>query len=138
MTGLGESDGTMSEIYPNLTVRNIKDPNRQQEVSFLVDAGATRAWVSQEIADALGIEPAGTVRLELADGSGTARPYGFCLVVYDGEVVAADVVIGPPGCEPLAGTHVLQDFQMVVDLDRHEVIRRGAMRAKGEQVTRDR
>ncbi len=124
----------MSEIYLKLTVINIKDPTRQQEVNFLVDTGATRAWVSKEIADAVRIEPVGTVRLELAGGSVTDRLYGFCLLAYDGEVVAANVVIGPPGCEPLAGTHVLQDFRMVVDLDRHQVIRGGAMRAKREDA----
>jgi predicted aspartyl protease len=120
----------MSEIYLKLTILNIKDPKRQQEVSFLVDTGATRAWVSREIAEALGIEPAGVVRLELADGSVTERPYGFCLFAYDGEVVAGNVVVGPPGCEPLVGTHVLQDFRIIVDLESHEVTRGHAMRAK--------
>ncbi len=120
----------MSEIYLKLTVANIKDQKRQQEVSFLVDTGATRAWVSQEIAAAVGIESVGTVSLELADGSVTERPYGFCVFAYNGEIVAGNVVIGPPGCEPLVGTHVLQDFRMVVDLDRHEVTRRRALRAK--------
>jgi len=53
----------MGDIYLKLTIANIKDPGRQQEVSFLVDTGATRAWVSKEIADTVGIEPAGTVPL---------------------------------------------------------------------------
>jgi len=120
----------MGDIYLELTIANIKDPERQQEVAFLVDTGATRAWVSKEIAEDVGIEPAGTVPLELADGSITERPYGFCLFAYDGEIVAGNVVIGPPECEPLVGTHVLQDFRLIVDLDRHEVTRGRAMRAK--------
>jgi len=120
----------MSDIYLELTIANIGDPERRREVLFLVDTGATRAWVSQEIADALGIEPVGTVPLELADGSITERPYGLCLFSYDGEVVAGNVVIGPPGCEPLVGTHVLQDFRLIVDLERHQVVRGRAMRAK--------
>jgi len=120
----------MSDIYLELTVANIKDPERQQEVSFLVDTGATRTWISQEIADAIGIETVGTVPLELADGSIRELPYGFCLFVYDGEVVAGNVVIGPPESEPLVGTHVLQDFRMIVDMDRHEITRGQAMRAK--------
>ncbi|MFQ5794055.1 MAG: aspartyl protease family protein [Candidatus Bipolaricaulia bacterium] len=120
----------MSDIYLKLTVANINDPERQQEVSFLVDTGATRAWVSKEIAEAVGIELARTVPLELADGSITERPYGFCLFVYTGEIVAGNVVIGPPKCEPLVGTHVLQDFRMIVDLEHYEVTRGRAMRAK--------
>jgi predicted aspartyl protease len=120
----------MSEIYLKLSLLNIGDPSRQQDVSFLVDTGATRAWIPQDIADAVGIAPAGTVPLELPDGSVTHRPYGFCLFAYDGEVVAGNVVIGPPGCEPLVGTHVLQDFRVIVDLERYEVTRGRAMRAK--------
>lgn len=122
----------MSDLFLKFTVANIRDPSRQQEVEFLVDTGAARAWISEEIARAVGVEPAGIVPLELADGSVTERPYGFCLFVYNGETVAGNVVIGPPGCEPLVGTHVLQDFRMIVDLERHEVTRRRAMRAKRE------
>lgn len=120
----------MSDIFLKLTIANIKDPSRQQEVEFLVDTGASRSWVSQEIAEAVGIAPAGTVPLELEDGSVVNHPYGFCLFSYNGETVAGNVVIGPRGCEPLVGTHVLQDFRIVIDLDRHEVTRRRAMRAK--------
>ncbi len=120
----------MSDVFLKLTIANIRDTSRQQEVEFLVDTGATRAWIPVEMAQAVGVEPAGTVPLELADSSVTERPYGFCLFVYNGETVAGNVVIGPPGCEPLVGTHVLQDFRMIVDLDRHEVTRRRAMRAK--------
>ena len=126
----------MSEMYLELAIANIKHPERWQEVSFLVDTGATRAWVSKEIAETVGIEPVGTVPLELADGSITVRSYGLCLFGYDGEVAAGNVVIGPPGCEPLVGTHVLQDFRLIVDLERHEVIRGRAMRAKQESPHR--
>lgn len=127
----------MSDIYLELTIANIKDPERQQEVSFLVDTGSTRAWVSKGVAEAVGIEAAGTVPLELADGTITERPYGFCLFAYNGEIVAGNVVIGPPECEPLVGTHVLQDFRLIVDLDRHEVTRGRAMRAKRENPHRE-
>jgi predicted aspartyl protease len=122
----------MSDLYLELIIANIKNPERQQKISFLVDTGATRAWISEEIAEAVGIDSVGTVPLELADGSITERSYGFCLFVYDGEVVAGNVIIGPPGCEPLVGTHVLQDFRLIVDLERHEVTRGRAMRAKRE------
>jgi len=120
----------VGDIYLELTVPNIKDPERQQAVSFLVDTGATRAWISKEIADDIGVEAVGAVPLELADGGIRELPYGFCLFVYDGEVVAGNVVIGPPESEPLVGTHVLQDFRMIVDMDRHEITRGQAMRAK--------
>jgi len=121
---------TMGDVYLELTVANIHDLERQQEVSFLVDTGATRAWITQKIADDLDIEPAGTVSLELADGSIKELPYGFCLFDFGGETVAGNVVIGPPECEPIVGTHVLQDFRLIIDMERHTISRGRAMRAK--------
>ncbi len=120
----------MSDICLKLTIANIEDPHRKKEISFLVDKGASRAWISEEIADVVGIEKTGTVPLEWADGSVKELPYGLCLFVYDGEMVAGNVVIGAPQCEPLVGTHVLQDFRMIVDLEKHEITRGRAMRAK--------
>ena len=128
----------MGDIYLTLTIANIKDPERKRELSFLVDTGATRAWIPEEVAQSLGIEPAGTVPLELADGSIVERPYGFCLFTYDGETVAGNVVIGPPGTEPLVGTHVLQDFRLIVDMESHRIIRGWAMRSKRLKLMRAR
>lgn len=121
----------MGDIYLELTVANIRDPERQQEIAFLVGTGATRAWIPQQIADDLGIQPAGTVPLELADGSIRELPYGFCLFDFGGETVAGNVVIGPPECEPIVGTHVLQDFRFVIDMEHHTISRSRAMKAKG-------
>ena len=95
-----------------------------------MDAGASRAWLPQDIADNLSITPAGRVPLELADGSVTVYPYGFCLFSFAGETIAGNVVIGPPGIEPLAEPHVLQDFRLVIDMERHAISRTRAMRAR--------
>ncbi|MBI4179145.1 hypothetical protein HY522_06975 [bacterium] len=44
------------------------------------------------------------------------------------------VVIGSNRTEPLVGTHVLQELCLTVDMDRHSVRRRGALRAKGYRL----
>jgi len=31
-----------------MTAANIREPLRQKEVSFLIDTGATRAWISEQ------------------------------------------------------------------------------------------
>lgn len=120
----------MGDICLELTVANINNREQQQEVSFFVDTGATRAWIPQEIAERLGIEKVGSVSLELANGSIKEYPYGLCIFEFGGEIVAGNVVIGPPGSEPLAGTHVLQDFRLIIDLSTHTISRSKAMRAK--------
>ncbi|MCI0527296.1 MAG: hypothetical protein L0Y56_07615, partial [Nitrospira sp.] len=108
---------------------------KQKGVSFPVDTGATRAWIPQGLADELSIEPAGTISLELADSSLKELPYGFCLFDFGGERIAGNVVIGSSNCEPLVGTHVLQDFRLVIDMERHTISRSQAMKAKGNNVT---
>ena len=125
----------MGDIYLELTIANIHNTEQQKEISFLVDTGTTRAWIPKQVADELHIQPAGTVPLELADGSITELPYGFCLFDFGGETVAGNVVIGPPDCEPIVGTHVLQDFRVIIDMERHTVARARAMRAKRGSVS---
>lgn len=120
----------MGDIYLELTISNVRDLEKQQEVSFWVDTGATRAWIPETIAEALDIQPAGTITLELADGSLREVPYGFCLFDFGGETIAGNVVIGPPQTEPLVGTHVLQDFRLIIDMEHHTVSRKRAMKAK--------
>ncbi len=120
----------MGQIYLELTVANIDDMTRQQEVSFLVDTGATRAWIPQEVADELGITPIGAVAVELADSQINEFPYASCYFDFGGERVAGNVIIGPPQSEPLVGTHVLQDFRMIIDMNTHTISRSRAMKAK--------
>jgi predicted aspartyl protease len=120
----------MGDIYLELTIANISDPTRQKGIPFLADTGATRAWIPKTIADELGIEVAGTVPLEMVDGNLREFPYGLCRFALDGEVIAGNVVIGSPEIEPLVGTHVLQDFRMVIDMEHHTISRGRALRAK--------
>src|SRR5713226_3124487 len=100
----------MGDVYLDLTVINDSDPNKQMEIQFLADTGATRAWIPNDVAKKLGIKPIGYTPLELANGKIQRLPYGLCKFEYEGEVVNGTVVIGPKGIEPLAGTHVLEDF----------------------------
>ncbi len=120
----------MGEIYLELTVANIEDREKQKEISFLVDTGATRAWITPQDAKDLDIQPVGEVELVLADGTVKSFPYGGCWFDFGGETIAGNVVIGPPGSEPLVGTHVLQDFRLVIDMDHHTISRKRAMKAR--------
>jgi predicted aspartyl protease len=107
----------MGGISLELTVANSQNLERQKEIAFLVDTGATRAWIPQKDAEDLGIEPLGTVELALADGSVKEFPYGLCLFDFGGERVGGNVVLGPPESEPIVGTHLLQDFRLVIDME---------------------
>ena len=123
----------MGDVYLDLTIINDTDPSKQMEIQFLADTGATRAWIPEDIAKKLGIKPVGKTQMELANGKIHSLPYGLCKFEYQGEVINGTVVIGPKGIEPLAGTHVLQEFRMVVDVTHHIIRRARAMRAKKAQ-----
>lgn len=120
----------MGDVYVEITVINDVDPEKQQEVQFLADTGATRAWIPKELADKLDIQPVGHVPLELANGRIEEHPYGLCKFEYEGELVNGTVVIGPEGIEPLVGTHVFQDFRLIVNVTDQTIERARAMRAK--------
>ncbi|MDI6791478.1 MAG: hypothetical protein QME81_01230 [bacterium] len=120
----------MGDVYLSLTVTNDADISRQKDIQFLADSGAARAWIDKDAAEELDITEQGRVPLELADGQIVEYPYGLCKFVYEGEIVNGTVIIGPQGCEPLVGTHVLQDFRLNLDFVHHRVVRARAMRAK--------
>jgi predicted aspartyl protease len=120
----------MGDVYIDITIINDSDPEKQRQVQFLADTGATRAWIPEDIAKELDIKPVGRVPLELANGSIQEYPYGLCKFAYDGEIVNGTVVIGPNGIEPIAGTHVLQDFRLIVNVAHQTIQRARAMRAK--------
>jgi len=120
----------MGDIYLELTVANFTNLERQKEVSFLVDTGSTRAWLPKSIAEDIGIETVGETSLELADGTVKTFPYGFCVFGFGGETVAGNVVIGNDNNEPLVGNHILQEFRLVIDLEKHTISRKRAMKAK--------
>lgn len=121
---------TMGDIYIELTLINDSNLEQQRDVLFLVDTGATRAWIPQDIAIELDIKPVGQTPLELANGDVMTYPYGLCKFEYEGELVNGTVIIGPKGIEPIAGTHVLQDFRLVLDMAHHTIQRAWAMKAK--------
>lgn len=121
----------MGDVYLELTITNDADTERQKDVSFLVDTGAFRSWIPKPLADEIGIRKVGTVRVELATGQKARVPYGLCKFVYEGEIINGMVIIGSSKTEPLVGTHVLQELCLTIDMDRHTIRRRGALRAKG-------
>jgi predicted aspartyl protease len=120
----------MGDIYIDITVINDVDLERQRDVQFLADTGATKAWIPQDIAEELDIRPIGHIPLELANGEIEEYPYGLCKFSYEGELMNGVVIIGPTGIEPLAGTHLLQEFRLILDMAHDTVRRARAMRAK--------
>jgi hypothetical protein len=102
------------DVTIDITVINDSDPEKRRTVRFLADKGVTRAWIPEDMAVELDIQPIGRVPVELAEGAVQEYPYGLCKFEHEGELVNGTVVIGPEGIEPIAGTHLLQDLRLSV------------------------
>jgi clan AA aspartic protease len=82
---------------------------------FLVDTGATDTIIPAGELEKIGIAREGKQAYELADGSIVSYDVGFALVKINGKKVAANVVFGEEGCEPLLGVTVLESAGLIVD-----------------------
>jgi clan AA aspartic protease len=82
---------------------------------FLVDTGATDSLVPGDKLRAAGINPAGRMAYELADGSTTEYDFGLAVIEFMGEVTAGRVIFGPDDCEPLLGVTALESVGITVD-----------------------
>jgi clan AA aspartic protease len=82
---------------------------------FLVDTGATDSMVPVGKLREAGIESAGRMVYELADGSTVEYDFGLAVIEFMGEVTAGRVIFGPDACEPLLGVTALESVGITVD-----------------------
>ena len=105
----------MGLVYAVTEVTNIKDDKDGFSMPFLVDTGATDTVISANELEKIGITREGKRAYELADGTVISYDIGFAFVRVNGEKVAANVVFGENGCEPLLGVTVLESAGLIVD-----------------------
>ena len=85
----------------------------EENVSFLVDSGATYSVIPDSIWRALELEPAREMTFTLADGTRVERPISRChLILPQGEDYTP-VVLGEPGDEALLGVVTLEILGLV-------------------------
>ena len=82
---------------------------------FLVDTGATDSMAAASEVAAAGIQPVGSSRYELADGSVHEYPFGLAQIEFMGEVTAGRVILGPEGVEPVLGVTALESAGIMLD-----------------------
>jgi len=64
---------------------------------------------------ALGIEPKGTMKYELANGRKVIYPYGAAQFEVMGRTTWGRIVFGPEGSEPLLGVTILESAALRVN-----------------------
>ncbi len=119
----------MFDVKVNLA--NLAAPSRTEEVSLLVDAGATLSWIPRSILERLGITAYSRLPFTLADGRRLDGEVTVVLLTIDGRKGGVPVAFGEPGEEAVLGATALEALGFVVDPVAKKLVPRD-LRALGQ------
>jgi len=105
----------MGMFEVNVKLANLAAPGRTEEVSLLVDTGATLSWIPRSILEKLGVQAFSRLPFTLADGHRLERYTTAVLMVVDGRKGAVQVAFGEPGEEAVLGATSLEGLGFMVD-----------------------
>jgi clan AA aspartic protease len=115
----------MGLIYTVTEVTSIKGNSGSFSMPFLVDTGATDTIIPATELEKIGVDREGRRAYEHADGTVVSYDIGYAFVRVGGEKVAANVIFGGEGCEPLLGVTVLESAGLIVD-PVHKILKKVA------------
>jgi len=115
----------MGFVYAVTEVTNIMGGEGSYSMPFLVDTGAADTIIPATELEKLGIKREGKRDYELTDGTIVSYDVGFAFLCINGEKVAANVIFGEEGSEPLLGVTVLDSAGFIVDPIR-QILRKTA------------
>ena len=98
-----------------VTIRNPADPERSWERSFLADTGTMDSLVPRPRLQAIGIEPEGERRYELADGSEISMDVAVARLEFMGEFVGGTIILGDEDAGPQLGVTALESVGVEMD-----------------------
>jgi predicted aspartyl protease len=103
------------------------DPSQVRRVTVrgVVDSGATRLVIPAAIAEKLGLEISGTVKVRYADGRTAERPVARLIhLAYAGRAGTFTAVVEPDRESALIGAIVMEDLDLIVDCTTQRLIPR--------------
>ncbi len=120
----------MGAIHVTVTIRNPADPERAWDGLFLVDTGSTDSLVPRPHLEAIGLQPRGQRKYELADGTEIVMDIATAEIEFMGEMVGGTILFGEPDVEPLLGLTALESVGIEVDPTTRRLKRLPAVRLK--------
>jgi clan AA aspartic protease len=105
----------MGLTHVTVRVSELSGNGDPYEADFLVDTGANDCMVPKDLLSGAGVRPEGKATYELANGEPVEYEYGFARIAFMGEETVAQVIFGPPGCEPILGAVPLENVGIMVD-----------------------
>lgn len=118
----------MGVTHVDVTIRNPADRERSWEGTFLVDAGAIDSLVPRPRLQAIGIEPEGERRYELADGSEVRMDVAVARLEFMGECVGGTIILGDEDVGPQLGVTALESVGVEIDPRNQRWKKRPAVR----------
>ena len=103
----------MFEVKVN--VANLAAPGRAEDVSLLVDTGATLSWIPRIVLEKLGVAVFSRLPFTLADGRHLERDVTAVLLTVDGRKAPVPVAFGEPGEEAVLGATAIEALGFLVD-----------------------
>jgi predicted aspartyl protease len=94
---------------------NLAAPARAEEVSLLVDRGATLSWIPRQTLERLNVAPYSRLPFELADGRRLERDITAVLLTLDGRKAHVEVAFGEQGEEAVLGATALERLGFMVE-----------------------
>lgn len=106
---------TIGLMHVTVTLRAMKTGKRFYQADFLVDTGATDTLAPRSELKKIGVQPAGKMVYELADGTLQEYDFGLAQIEFMGEITAGRVIFGPDDAEPILGVTALESVGIVID-----------------------
>lgn len=101
----------MGITYVEGLVKGVSD--KQENVRFLVDSGATYSLLPKVVWEAIGLKPKRKLLFTLADGTTVEREVSEAFVVFPEGEAHTPVILGEEGDEALLGVVTLEILGLV-------------------------
>lgn len=105
----------MGMFEVNVKLASMAAPDRFEQVSLLVDTGATISWIPRAVLAKLGVAAYSKLPFELADGRHLERDVTAVLMAVDGRKAPVQVAFGEPGEAQVLGATALEGLGFMVD-----------------------
>src|SRR5713226_7335419 len=105
----------MGMFEVKVKLANLAAPGRAEEVSLLVDTGATLSWIPRATLEKLGVQAFSRLPFTLADGRRLERDTTAVLLTIDGRKAPVQVAFGEDGEEAVLGATSLEGLGFMVD-----------------------
>ncbi|HKW87449.1 MAG TPA: aspartyl protease family protein [Candidatus Acidoferrales bacterium] len=105
----------MGMLEVKVRLASLAAPDRSEEVSLIVDTGATLSWIPRSVLENLGATVFSRLPFELADGRRLDRDVTTVLLTVDDKKAPVPMAFGERGEESVLGAAALESLGFMVD-----------------------